>query len=428
MESIPSKYNFRGYLFFWSGQLFSLLGSSIIHFVIIWWLTVVTGDPVILSLANFFGMLPLIVLSPIAGVFIDKWNRKSIIIIADFLQAFITFWLIFLFFFGLEQVLIIIIINSLRGCCQAFHFPTIKAIIPLMIPKEKLSRMNAIDYLFSGIVYIAGPAIGAVFNSVLPIATILWVDIFTFIIAVIPLILVKIPAIPQKQLKEEFFSFFKDFKLGINGLKQVPGLLILLLLISITNFLSIPFGTLLPLFIESNHFGNELDLAYVMILIQIGMISGALITSFKKDWKNRVIVISVSILISSLGYSLSAISPTSNFTLIGIGGMIRALVIPLINTNFLMIIQLHIPPEKQGKVMSIVVSLAWAVIPIGNLVTGPLAALMGIAPLYLTFSLLELLSVIITLLFTNIRSVKYETIYPIQEDKNFDDLKHQDIT
>jgi hypothetical protein len=84
---------------------------------------------------------------------------------------------------------------------------------------------------------------------------------------------------------------------------------------------------------------------------------------------------------------------------------------PLINTNFLTIIQLHVPAEKQGKVMSIVVSLAWFVIPPGNLVAGSLAALIGIIPLYLTFASLIAITVVISLLFTNIRSVKYEHIY-----------------
>ena len=162
--TIATPTTFRSYLIFWTGQLVSLLGSSIIHFVVIWWITEVTGDPNLLGLTNFFGMLPLIVLSPIAGVFIDRWNRKMIILISDFMQALITFWLLLIFFFNVEEVFLVILINSLRGVCQAFHFPTIKAIIPIMIPKDKLSRMNAVDYLFSGLVHIAGPAIGAVLN------------------------------------------------------------------------------------------------------------------------------------------------------------------------------------------------------------------------------------------------------------------------
>ncbi|TFG17231.1 MAG: MFS transporter [Promethearchaeota archaeon] len=413
--SIATPTTFRSYLIFWIGQLVSLLGSSVIHFVVIWWITVVTGDPNLLGLTNFFGMLPLIVLSPIAGVFIDRWNRKLIILISDFMQALITFWLLLVFFFNVEEVFLVILINSLRGVCQAFHFPTIKAIIPIMIPKEKLSRMNAVDYLFSGLVHIAGPAIGAVLNQIFSIHMILWVDIITFFIAVIPLILIKIPHVSESKVKRESFSFLKDLKVGFKVLKEVPGLLILVIFISVINFLGQPFGVLLPLLVNSVHFGDELDLAFIMVLMQIGMISGAVITSLKKDWKNRVFLITGCVLLSVVGYVLSAIAPIGAFYIIGIGGLIRAGTTPLINTNFLTIIQLHVPPEKQGKVMSIVVSLAWAVIPPGSLVAGFLGGAMGIVPLYLTFAGLELLTVILTLSLTNIRQVKYDTVYDVKE-------------
>ena len=408
---------FRNYLLFWIGQLFSLLGSSIIHFIVIWWITIVTGDPNLLGITNFFGMLPLILISPIAGVFIDRWNRKSIIIISDAMQALITFWLLLIFFFGIEQVSLVIIINSLRGVCQAFHFPTVKAIIPIMIPKDKLSRMNAIDYLFNGIVQIAGPAIGAVLYGLFSeqIYMIFWVDIITFFIALIPLILIKIPHVSESKEKKESFSFRKDISLGFKVLKQVPGLLILVIFISVVNFLGQPFGVLLPLYVKSIHFGDELDLAFIMMLTQIGMISGAIITSLKKDWKSRVLLITGCVLLSTTGYVLAALAPIGAFYIIGIGGLIRAGMTPLINTNFLTIIQLHVPPEKQGKAMSIVVSLAWAVIPPGSLVAGFLGGVMGIVPLYLTFSGLILLTVIITLSFTNVRHVKYDNVYELEQ-------------
>lgn len=411
--AIASTSTFRNYLLFWTGQLFSLLGSSIIHFVVIWWITVVTGNPNLLGITNFLGMLPLILISPIAGVFIDRWNRKSIIIISDFMQALITFWLLLTFFFGAQQVALVIIINSLRGVCQAFHFPTVKAIIPSMIPKDMLSRMNAIDYLFNGIVQIAGPAIGAVLYGLFSaqLYLIFWIDIITFFIALIPLILIKIPHVSESTEKKQSFSFWKDLKLGFKILKLVPGLLILVIFISVVNFLGQPFGVLLPLYVESIHFGNELDLAFIMILMQMGMIGGAIIASSKKDWKNRVFLITGCVLISTTGYAVAALAPIGAFYLIGIGGLIRAGMTPLINTNFLTIIQLHVPPEKQGKVMSIVVSLAWAVIPPGSLVAGFLGGIMGIVPLYLTCAGLILLTVVLTLSFTNVRRVKYDNVY-----------------
>jgi DHA3 family macrolide efflux protein-like MFS transporter len=415
MNSIATSTTFKSYLFFWGGQIISLLGSSIVGFVIVWWISVIAPNDraasFLLGFANFLNMLPLIVLSPIAGVFIDKWNRKYVILIADSMQALITFFLILIFLFGTENVMIVILINSFRGVCQAFHFPTVKAIMPIMIPKKNLSRMNAIDYGFNGLVQIAGPAVGAVLYSFFPISAILWADIITFFFALVPLLLIKIPKISQKNSEGEKFTFFGDFREGLRGLKLVPGLVILVILISIVNFLGVPFGTLLPVFVRYINHGNQISYAFVVALMQIGMIIGATFATIKKDFKNRVLVITGCILISVIGYFITALAPIGFFIMIGIGGMIRAAMTPLINTNFLTIIQLHVPAEKQGKVMSIVVSLAWMVIPPGNLVAGTLAALIGIVPLYLTFASLIVIVVIITLLFTNVKSVKYEHAY-----------------
>jgi DHA3 family macrolide efflux protein-like MFS transporter len=415
MNSRATLNTFKNYLFFWGGQLISILGSSIVGFVIVWWISVIAPNDrsasFLLGFANFLNMLPLIVLSPIAGVFIDKWNRKYVILIADSMQALITFFLILIFLFGIENVTIVILINSFRGVCQAFHFPAVKAIMPIMIPKKNLSRMNAIDYGFNGLVQIAGPAVGAVLYGFFPISAILWADIITFFFALIPLLLIKIPKIRQKNSEGEKFSFIRDFKQGLRGLKLVPGLVILVILISIVNFLGVPFGTLLPVFVRYINHGNQISYAFVVALMQIGMIIGATFATIKKDFKNRVFVITGAILISVIGYFTTALAPIGFFIMIGIGGMIRAAMTPLINTNFLTIIQLHVPAEKQGKVMSIVVSLAWMVIPPGNLVAGTLAALIGIVPLYLTFASLIVIIVIITLLFTNVKSVKYKHAY-----------------
>ena len=406
MESSPTSNTFKSYISFWTGQMFSLLGSSIVQFVVIWWITIETESPIYLSIAAFLGFLPMVVISPIAGVFIDRWNRKLTIAITDFLQAVITVWLIFLIMLNIADVWTIILINSLRGICQAFHFPAINAIIPIMIPKKHLSRFNGINYFFTGLINVIGPVVAASLLLIWSINEILWIDIITFIIAIFPLLLIKIPLVIEKDKKRD--SFKNDFKLGFNVLQTVPGLLILLILISAVNFLSVPFHTLLPLFVTVNHVGTASDLAIVMALIQIGMVSGALLALIKKDWKHRVRVILLGIVIAAGGYITAAISPPGNIIMIGIGGMVRAAMIPVINTNFLTIIQTNVSAETQGRVMSIVITIASAVSPIGMVLSGFIAEAIGIVPLFLTFAALELISVLITWLFSNVRHVVYE--------------------
>jgi len=200
MESTATSQTFTNYIFFWSGQLFSLLGSSIVQIVLIYWIFYETKSMTIVSVASFFSFLPQFILGFFVGVFADRWNRKLLIGLSDFCQALTTLSLIFLFFFNIRQVWLIILINSIRGVFQAFHWPVVNAIIPLMIPKKNLSRMNGINYFFTGLVNTMGPIIAGILLLLFPIDQILWVDVLTFLIAITPLLFIKIPPVLRKVL------------------------------------------------------------------------------------------------------------------------------------------------------------------------------------------------------------------------------------
>ncbi|MEJ2276736.1 MAG: MFS transporter [Candidatus Lokiarchaeota archaeon] len=388
-----------------SGQLVSLLGSSVVQFTIVWWVTIETGDPVYLSIAAFLSSLPMVIIGPIAGVYIDRFNRKLILIISDSLQALVTFWIILLFLFNAAAVWPVILINSVRGIFQAFQVPSVRAIIPSMVPKKHLSRMNAVNYLFSGLISAVGPFLGASFLAMFKIQEILWADIITFFIALVPLIIIHIPNV---SIGEKATSFSKDFKLGIKTLKKVPALLTLLIHISIINFLGVPFFTLLTLYVKSVNSGTAINYAYVNILIYIGMIGGSLVATIKSSWKHRVGTILFAILIASGGYLTAALAPIGFFLIIGIGGLIRAGMIPIINTNFLTIIQTNVEKEKQGRIMAIVMAISSAVSPIGMIISGPLAKFIGIKELYIWCAISQMISVFIVWFFTNVKKVRYE--------------------
>ena len=185
MEMQASPTTFRAYLFFWLGQLTSLLGSSIAQFVIIWWITLETGSALYLSIASFLGLAPMVILSPFAGVLVDRWSRRALIGVVDFLQALATVVLIFLFAVGIISIWHVLTLLTLRGIFQAFHYPATSAIIPLMVPKEKLSRMNGLNYLCNGAVTLMGPVVAALLLGFWLIHQILWVDVATFIICLL---------------------------------------------------------------------------------------------------------------------------------------------------------------------------------------------------------------------------------------------------
>ncbi|MFX1375278.1 MAG: MFS transporter [Promethearchaeota archaeon] len=405
MESTPTNHTQQSYLFFWGGQLCSLLGSSIIQFVIIWWISEGTKSPIYVSIAFFLGSLPMVIIPPIVGVFIDRWNRKLTIALTDSLQAFITFIIISFFLFDIANFWLIITMNFFRGVCQSIHFPTVNAIIPLMIPKKNLSRMNAITYFFTGIIRVIGPIVAGTLLFFYTIQQILWVDIFTFFIAIIPLIIIEIPSISLKNDQQQKKSFFKDFKMGINVLKSVKSLLILIIFISVINLLNMPFTTLMSLFIILNHSGEKQHYAMVSAFLQGGIVIGALIAFTKKNWKNKELIILYSVIIGIAGYSLTTFAPKGNFFMIGIGALIHASMIPIANTMFLTIFQTRTPSEMQGRVFSIISSIAAAVTPLGMLISGPLAEVLGISILFLLSLYLQFVCLVFTWFFTSIKKV-----------------------
>jgi len=412
MEEIANQANqktFRHYLMFWSGQLFSLFGSMVVYFVIIWWVTEETQSPMYLAIASFLFIICQVIVLPIAGVLADRLNRKVIILVADSLQAVSTLILLVLFQMNLANIWIVFIFISIRSVFQAFHLPTVNSIIPIMVPKESLSRINGINFLFTGVVQILTPLIGATLMIFLPIKTILWVDLITFCIAVIPLILIEIPSVRNPKETVEKNSFIKEFKLGIKTIKVIPGLVIVIFYSMLLNFLIRPMDTLMPYYINVIHGGSATHLAIVLIFFQGGMIGGALITSIKKTWNNKLKVIFGSVIITMIGYAIMAFAPTGEFLIIGIGGATMGLLLPVINSLYQTIMQTVIPPDKMGRVTSMDNSLSMSISPIGTIISGPLAEMLGVGNLFLYCALLGIIVTVSVWSFTGIRTVDYET-------------------
>ncbi|MBY9018106.1 MAG: MFS transporter [Candidatus Lokiarchaeota archaeon] len=421
MENITSKSNFSQFLFLWSGQLFSILGSAIVGFAITWWITITTGSATLLSISTFMYILPMALLTPFAGVIADRHNRKIIIAIADSLQALTTFVVIVLFWFNLANPIIVVLIMGLRGIFQAFHVPTASAILPSMVPKEKLSRMNGINYLFISVINIIGPIFGAALYSILSIELILWIDIFTYGIAMVPLLLAKIPLMikPKEEIAKD--SYFHEFKLGVKTINLIPGLIALLVWSMVLNFLLMPANILLPYYIKYEHLGTEFDYAFMTVFFSIGMIFGSLLTSIKKKWNRKLFSYFGSLFILMGAISVFAFVPKGNYLSMWIAASIMGFMMPIGNTIYMTVIQLTVPKEKMGRVVSIDQSLSSIMSPIGAISAGPLADLIGIRPLFLIVSIIGSVGSIAVWKGTRLRKVNYndqEELDRISESMN----------
>lgn len=354
-----------------------------VQFVIIWWVTIVTPKdlvPSYLTAASIAGFAPMILVIPFAGVLVDRLNRKSLIGVVDLLQALATVVLILLFWSGMASFWYVLVILAFRSVCQAFHSPAVTAIVPLMVPRGKLGRINGLSYLLTGVITLLGPAVAGVLLVFMSVDQVLWVDPATFAVAIVPLLLIKIPSV---RMSEQKSSFRKDFVEGLSFIRRKRGLLPVVMLATLLNFLFMPLMVLMSYFVKYDHLGGVGEYAFIMIVLQVGMFAGGLLMTVMSDIKRKMAVIAVSILAAYAGYALTALTPTGWFWFMAVGVFILDFCIAPANVLLRTILQVAIPAEMQGRVNSVLTSLASAASPFGMILAGTVVGYTGTVNLFL---------------------------------------------
>ena len=417
---LPTKYDFRNYLQFYAGQMISMLGSSIVSFTIVWYITITYNDPIYLSIAYFCSVGIQVLVQPLGGVIADRFNRKKIIFIADSLIAVGTLFYILIFTFEAsidKKILLYILLAVIcfRAFVSSFQWPAASAIIPIMVPKDQLSRLNGIRHISWGTINIVGPALGAVLYALWPLNTIILIDTVTYFIALVPLILLKIPKITKTDEKvdtqEAKGSFMTEFKEGARFLKTTKGLFALYLIATFINFFEQPLWTLRPIFVESFHLGTETDLAWILAFGQVGMFISGTVVILKKTWKNKTRILMIALYVQIAGYLVSSLAPIGEIWVISLGALIMGFTFPFTNTMLNTISQILIPPEMQGRVSSILSTMCMAFTPIGIIISGPIAKAVGYIPLFVGGIILGAISITSIWIFS-----KMKLVDPIVED------------
>jgi len=147
----PSKKNWMSrFVPIWTGQIFSLLGSAVVQFALVWWLTQKTGSATVLTTATLVALLPEVLLAPFAGALVDRWNRRWVMVVSDASIAIITLTLVVLFALNKVEVWQIYGVLFLRSIGGIFHWPAMQASTTLMVPREHYSRIAGINQAVRG--------------------------------------------------------------------------------------------------------------------------------------------------------------------------------------------------------------------------------------------------------------------------------------
>lgn len=365
----------------WTGQAFSLLGSQLVSFSVIWWLTFTTGSATILATATLVGMVPQIILGPFAGTLVDRWNRRLTMIFSDGLIALATVGLAVLFALGHVQYWQVYILLFIRSVCGGFHQPAMLASTSLLVPKEHLTRVQGLNTMLQGGMTIASAPLGALLLKLLPMQGILAIDVITATLAIIPLLIFSVPQPERKDLQvvdADKPTFWMDLKAGFRYVLSWPGLLIIGVMATVINFLLTPAFSLMPILVTKHFNGGAAQLATLEMFSGIGFIVGGLVLSAWGGFKRRILTTMLGLFLLGAGCIVMGILPASGFVLAVATMLFVGAMNPIVNGPLMASVQAAVRPDMQGRVFTLIQTMAGAMSPLGLVIAGPVADKFGV--------------------------------------------------
>lgn len=381
-----SSKSLRPFLTLWIGQVFSLLGSQLVQFALIWWLTQQTGSATMLAIASIVGLVPQVVLGPFVGPLIDRWNRKRTMIVADAIVALSTAGLAYLFWSGAIETWQIFIALFVRALGGAFHFPAMTASISLMVPQEHLTRVQGLNQILNGGMSIASAPLGALLISILPMQGVLLIDMITAVLAITTILLIRIPQ-PSREATTSLSpgqpTYIEDLKEGLRYLLNWRGLLLLAGMAMLINMVLSPTNSFMPLLVTDHFSGTAWHLGLLEAGFGVGVLVGGVLLGIWGGFKNRIITSLMGLAGIGVGILIVGMAPASFFTLGVIGMVISGVMSSLCNGPIMAIFQATVAPTMQGRVFTLVGSATAAMMPLGLALSGPLADIIGVRTWFL---------------------------------------------
>jgi DHA3 family macrolide efflux protein-like MFS transporter len=370
----------KKFLPIWSAQIFSLLGSGLVQFALVWYLTKETGSATILAMATFVAVIPDVLIGPFAGALVDRWNRRVVMIVSDAVIAVVTLGLAVLFAFDLVQVWHIFVVLFLRETGAMFHWPAMQASTSLMVPEEHLSRVAGINQALRGGLNIIAPPLGALLMTFLQFYQVISVDVLTAIIAITPLLFIRIPQ-PVRKDHESAVTVklvLSDMAEGFKFMKTWPGILMLTLVAALLNFFLAPSGTFMSLLVTQHFMKGVWELSILESCIGFGVVGGGLLLGVWGGFKKKIVTSMIGVIGLGLGVLLVGIAPADAFYIAVIGTIVLGVMNPIANGPLQAIMQSKIPPEMQGRVMGLLGAICTGMMPLSMLVSAPIANAFGL--------------------------------------------------
>ena len=377
------------------GQTITTFGSLLVQYALLWHLTLTTKSGVVLALAAVFGFLPQAVVSIFAGVWADRVNRKVMIILSDSTIALATLVLAFFMLSGVDDLWLIFLVMAVRSVGAGIQMPAISALIPQIVPTDKLMRVNGINSSVQSSLLIIGPVAAAGIYSTFSLAAILFVDVVTAVIGLSLLATIAVPTLSRAASNDKP-SYFTDLTEGLKYIFSHDLVRWVMVIYSIVFLLVVAPSNLSPLMLVRT-FGEDVWLLTILELsFGIGMVAGgALMAIFGAKADRLGMMVGTSILFGVLavvmGFTTNLILFYTLFFLIG-------LAVPAFSTSSMTLLQETVEPERQGRVFGFVGIVMAVAMPIGMAVLGPLADIVSVEILLIATGAITVLIAVVAVL------------------------------
>lgn len=359
----------------WTGQALSLVTSSVVQYAIIWDLTAATQSAMVLSAAAIAGLLPMALFSPFIGSFIDRYNRKKIMIAADSAIALVALFLAALGANGLLTVPVILAALFLRSVGSSIHEPCLQAVTPLLVPENELARCGGYTASLQSVSLILSPALAAVLVPVTPLYWLLLLDVFGAVCGILPLLPAKIPHVKPEGGRLRIFS---DTLYGLSALRQNKGICHLVLIIGLFSLVYVPTSSLYPLLCMSWFEGTALHAGIAETAFSAGMLFGGLALGVWGGTKDKIKTMLPSLFFIGVVTLLMGRLPRDGFVIFAFLALATGFAAPFFSSLFMAMIQQQIAPQVLGRVIGVSSSIMALACPAGLALSGLFAQKIGL--------------------------------------------------
>ena len=375
-------------ILFLASQSISLFGSMLVQYAITWHITLETQSGVMMSIAIICGFLPTFFLSPFAGVWADRYNRKVLIILSDSLIAIATLILAILFFMGFESIWLLFVVSAIRAVGSGIQAPAVGAILPQLVPGDKLTKVNATNSSIQSLIMLVSPMLSGALLTMASIEAIFFIDVITAAIAVTILLLFLHVPVHAKALMKQKINYFEDMREGIKYINNHGFLKTLFVFCAIYFVLVAPLAFLTPLQV-SRSFGDDVwRLTATEVAFSVGMMVGGIIMAAWGGFKNKLhsmVLANLVIAVCTFALGIIPVFWIYLFFMSMVG-----LVMPVFNTPFTVLLQQKVEQDFLGRVFGVLNMISSSFMPLAMLVFGPVADFIKIEWLLIGTSLLML--------------------------------------